>query len=110
MQKEPTLKDIQNSIAALSGEIHSVKVSLEKRIDSVKVSLEKRIDSVKESLEERIDDLHEAMDLHSTEMDRQFRESRTNAATKSYVDDRIGQLRGEFVSMIKRNGHRTSAV
>lgn len=88
MQKEPTLKDIQNSIVDL-------KTTLVGRIDS---------------LEERMDDLHEAMDVHSTEMDRQFREARNNAATKSYVDDRIGQLRGEFVSMIKRSGHRTSAA
>lgn len=65
--------------------------------------IKKLIETGFKAVNERIDDLGEAMQLHASETDRQFREIRSTMATKDYVDDRIGELRGEFRQALKQS-------
>ena len=113
LSKEVTLEAIQEMI---DGSHNSLAAAMEKgfkAVDERFVAIDERfavvdarfdcMDKRFDGVDERINDLHEAMQLHATETDRQFREIRSGMATKDYVDDRIGELRGEFRQALKRS-------
>ncbi len=106
MEKELTLKDIQKMLVGMQTSIDARFNAVDKRFDAMDTRFD-AMDTRFDEMDERFDDMHEAMNLHSSETDEQFRQLRTSVATKDYVDDRIGKLRGEFRQALKTSRGRT---
>jgi chromosome segregation ATPase len=119
MDKEPTIRDVIEVIYELSSHIDQRFSDVDQRfsgLDKKIISIDKRFDKLEErfnKLESRFDKLEERFNKLESRFDKlEERVVRIEATmvTKEYLDDKLADLRGDIVLLVRKEDKKLGAV
>ncbi|MCR4278291.1 MAG: hypothetical protein NUV81_00060 [bacterium] len=105
MNTEPTNSEILHSINSLAEAMQDFATNVDERFNSV----DERFNSVDQrfnSVDQRFDGIDKRLDS----MDSRLTRVEATMVTKEYLDDKLSDLRGDMVALVRNEDHKLSVV